>query len=76
MHKGQFIFSQLVRFLPKRAFDCLVEKYEGNKWVKTFTCWNHLLVLVFGQLSNRESLRDLITSLAPFKSYFHHLGFG
>lgn len=24
MHKGQFLFSQLVKFLPKRAFDCLV----------------------------------------------------
>lgn len=76
MHKGQFIFSQLIRFLPKRAFDCLVDKYEGNKWIKTFTCWNHLLVLVFAQLSNRESLRDLITSLAPYKTYYHHLGFG
>lgn len=76
MHKGQFIFSQLIRFLPKRAFDCLVDKYEGNKWIKTFTCWNHLLVLVFAQLSNRESLRDLITSLAPYKAYYHHLGFG
>ena len=76
MHKGQFIFSQLIRFLPKRAFDCLVDKYDGNKWIKTFTCWNHLLVLVFAQLSNRESLRDLITSLAPYKTYYHHLGFG
>lgn len=76
MHKGQLLFSQLVKFLPKRAFDCLVDKYEGNKWVKTFTCWNQLLVLVFGQLSNRESLRDLITSLAPYKAYYHHLGFG
>ena len=76
MHKGQFIFSQLIRFLPKRAFDCLVEKFEGNKWIKSFTCWNHLLVLVFGQLSNRESLRDLITSLAPYKTYYHHLGLG
>lgn len=76
MNKGQFIFSQLCKYLPKRAFDCLVEKYEGNKWVKSFTCWNHLLVLIFGQLSNRESMRDLITTLAPFKSYYHHLGFG
>lgn len=31
---------------------------------------------MFAQLSNRESLRDLITSLAPYKTYYHHLGFG
>lgn len=76
MHKGQFIFTQVCKFLPKRAFDCIVNKYEGNKWVKSFTCWNHLLVLIYGQLTNRESLRDLTTSLAPFKNMFHHLGFG
>ena len=76
MHKGQFIFTQVCKFLPKRAFDCLVNKYDGNKWVKSFTCWNHLLVLIYGQLSNRESLRDLVTSLAPFRNMFHHLGFG
>ena len=46
MHKGQFIFTQVCKFLPKRAFDCLVNKYDGNKWVKSFTCWNHLLVLI------------------------------
>lgn len=76
MHKGQFIFTQLCQFLPKRAFDCLVDKYEGNKYVKSFTCWNHLLVLIFGQLSCRESMRDLITSITPYHNFFHHLGFG
>ena len=76
MHQGQFIFSQLIKYLPKRAFDCLVNKYEGNKYVKSFTCWNHLLVLIIGQLSNRESLRDLIVSLNAHQDKFHHLGLG
>lgn len=76
MHKGQFIFTQLCQLLPKRAFDCLVDKYEGNKYVKSFTCWKHLLVMIFGQLSNRESIRDLIATLAPYRRQFHHLGFG
>ena len=30
MHKGQFIFTQVCKFLPKRAFDCLVNKYDGT----------------------------------------------
>lgn len=76
MHQGRFIFSQLIKRLPKRAFDCLVNKYEGNKYVKSFTCWNHLLVLIIGQLSNRESLRDLIVSLNVHREKFHHLGLG
>jgi len=41
MSSGQYVFSQLVDFLPKRTFDGIVNKYQGNKYVKTFTCWNH-----------------------------------
>ena len=76
MNQGRYIFSQLCDFLPVDHFKWLVKKYEGNKYVKSFSCWNHLLVLIFVQLSNRDGLRDLIVTLAPFKSAFHHLGFG
>lgn len=76
MNKGQYVFTQVCSFLPKSRFDWLVKKYEGNKYVKHFTCWNHLLVMLFGQLSCRESLRDLTTTLNCHKSKFFHLGFG
>ena len=76
MYQGRFVFTQLVDYLPRKFFEWLVTKYEGNKYVKSFSCWNHLLVLLFGQLSNREGLRDLIVTLTPFKFAFHHLGFG
>ena len=76
MNQGRYVFTQLVDFLPRKNFEWLVKKYEGNKYVKSFTCWNHLMVLLFGQLSNREGLRDLIVTITPFKSAFHHLGFG
>lgn len=76
MNTGKYIFSQLVEFLPQRVFDAIVMKYEGNKYVKHFTCWNQLLVMMFGQLSNRDSLRDLVTTLAAHGSKAYHLGFG
>ena len=76
MNVGKYIFSQLVDFLPVEHFKWLVKKYEGNKYIKSFTCWNHLLVLIYGQLTNRESMRDLIISLAPHQNAFNHLGFG
>ena len=63
MNQGQYVFTQLCSFLPKVKFDWFVKKYEGNKYIKSFTCWNHLLVMLFGQISNRESMRDLITTL-------------
>ena len=76
MSQGQYVFTQLCSFLPKRIFDCLVDKYEGNKWVKSFTCWHHLLIMVFGQLSNRKSMRDLIVTLNAHRSKFYRLGLG
>ena len=76
MNAGKYIFSQLVDFLPQRVFDNIVAKYDGNKYVKHFTCWNQLLVMIFGQLSNRDSLRDLIIATDAHSNKNYHLGFG
>lgn len=76
MNQGKFVFAQLTEFLPKRVFEGIVEKFKGNKYVKHFTCWNQLLTMIFGQLSNRESLRDLVTSLDAHYQKSYHLGFG
>lgn len=76
MNNGKYVFAQLISFLPQRAFDRFVSKYEGNKYVKHFTCWNQLLCMIFGQLSNRNSLRDLIVILDAHSSKTYHLGFG
>lgn len=59
MNKNKYVFAQLIEFLDKDKFRHLVDKYNGNRYVKSFTCWNQLLALMFGQLSNRESLRDV-----------------
>ena len=76
MNTGKYIFSQLIEFLPQRIFDRIVMKYEGNKYVKHFTCWNQLLIMMFGQLSNRDSLRDLISTISAHSIKSYHLGFG
>ncbi len=60
MYQYKYVFAQLIAFLDRNHFNYLVRKYAGDKYVKHFTCWNQLLTLMFGQLSNRESLRDLI----------------
>jgi IS4 transposase len=76
MNHGKYVFSQLVEFLPQRVFDRLVTKYDGNKKVRHFTCWNQLLCMIFGQLSSRDSLRDLIIVIEAHQSKSYHLGFG
>lgn len=34
-----------------RPYDRMVDKYEGNRYVKHFSCWNQLLCMLFGQLT-------------------------
>ena len=76
MNKSKYVFAQLIEFLDSDKFRHLADKYDGNRYVKHFTCWNQLLALMFGQLSNRESLRDLIVALEAHQSKRYHLGLG
>ncbi|MCI1640413.1 MAG: IS4 family transposase [Bacteroidales bacterium] len=76
MHNGKFVFSQLLDFIDKDVFLRISNKYDGNKYIKSFTCWNQLAVLMFGQLSNRESLRDVVLATQAHASKAFHLGFG
>ena len=76
MHKGKYVFSQLLDFLDRNHFNYLVRKYGGDRYVKDFTCYNQLAVLMFGQLSNRESLRDVVLATQAHASKAFHLGFG
>jgi len=76
MNTGKYIFAQMVEFLPQRVFDGFEIKYAGNKYVKLFSCWNQLLVMIFGQLTSRDSLRDLIVAIDAHSQKSYHLGFG
>ena len=76
MLKDKYVFAQLVKFLDNDKFRHIVDKYEGDKYVKSYTCWNQLLTMMFGQLSNRESLRDLIVALEAHAGKVYHLGIG
>ena len=62
MFQDKYVFFQLIAFPNRTQFNNYVRKYDGNRYVKHFTCWNQMLTMMFGQLSNRESLRDLIVA--------------
>lgn len=72
----QIRFCSTYCFSNKTYFNNNVRKYNGNRYVIHFTCWNHLQVMIFGQLSNRESLRNLIVAFEAHISKRCHLGVG
>ena len=76
MHKDKYVFAQLVEFLDRNHFNYIVRKYQGDKYIKSFSCWNQLLVMMFGQFAKSESLRDLIVALEAHWKKLYHLGMG
>lgn len=76
MNQGKYIFAQFTDFLSRRQFDNIVARYSGNKYVKSFTCWNQMLYMIFGQLMACDSMRDLMLALETHQSKCYHLGFG
>ena len=76
MHIGKFVFAQITKFLPQRKFERIVAKYNDRTQDWSMTHWNHMLVLMFGQLIGCGSLRELTDiTIAHGKKSFH-LGFG
>ena len=76
MNQGKYVFTQIATFLPQRVFDRIVKEYNGNYRVRHFTCWNQMMAMMFGQLSNRDSLRDLVLTINAHPSKLYHMGFG
>ena len=68
MYSGRLVFSQLMDFLPMPQFQRCVERYNGNYHIKTFSCFDQFLYMVFAQLSYRESLRDIESCLFAYSS--------
>ena len=38
MNKDKYVFAQLVGFLDNFKFQRIVKKYDGDKYVKSYTC--------------------------------------
>ena len=74
MYTGQIVFSQIMRFLPLRAFHRCVARYKGEHRVQKFDCLDQFLCMAFAQLTYRESLRDIEVCLRGNRSKLYHMG--
>jgi hypothetical protein len=74
MNEGRTIFSQLMDSLPRAEFRQCVERYQGNRRIRTFTCLDQFLCMAFAQLTGRESLRDIETCLRMMGAKLYHAG--
>ncbi len=74
MYQGKIIFSQIMDHLPIHTFRRKVQQYQGNRYVKNFSCLDQYLCMAFAQLTFRESLRDIEACLRAQRSKLFHMG--
>lgn len=75
MHTGKTLFAQLMDFLPWTTFTRIVNRYGGNRRVRSFSCAEQYRVMAFAQLTYRESLRDIEACLSAPSHKLYHRGF-
>ena len=57
MYGGQYVFAQVMDFLPLHVFRRCVARYSGEHRVKRFSCLDQYLCLAFAQLYRGPVLR-------------------
>ena len=75
MYLGKTLFAQLMDFLPWKTFHRIVDRCDGDRYVKSMTCADQFRVMAFAQLTYRESLRDIEVCLSVQSSKLYHMGF-
>ncbi|MCP5520960.1 MAG: IS4 family transposase [Verrucomicrobiales bacterium] len=74
MNAGKLVFAQLVEPIHPEQFRRCVRRYRGEYKVKSFACWDQFLCMAFGQLTFRESLRDVEVCLRSREEQLYHVG--
>ena len=74
MYTGKLVFSQAMDHLPLHTFRRCVQRYDGNRYIKHFTCQDQFRCMAFAQLTYRESLRDIEACLKAQSNKLYHMG--
>ena len=74
MNEGKTLFAQLMEFVPWTSFGRIVQRWDGNNGVRSFSCAEQFRVMAFAQLTWRESLRDIEATLGANASKLYGMG--
>ncbi len=70
------VIGELLKVLPRRVFASIVSQHQGDRYGKEFHSWDHLVVLLYGQLGGLSSLRELVELWNVQAPCHYHLGTG
>jgi putative transposase len=66
-------FAELLKHLPRSAFDQAVRAHQADKHRKGFSCWQQLIAMLYAQLSGASSLRVLASGFNAHSAHHYHL---
>jgi len=68
------LFSQLLNLFPRSEFQMAVKDHQAERYAKGFSCWNQFVAMLFCQLAQAHSLREICGGLACCLGKLRHLG--
>ena len=71
---GQPLYSQVIKLLDKEKILEISRKNGGERYIKRFDSWTHLVVMLYGVIMRFDSLREISTSLQAEARKLCHLG--
>ncbi len=74
MAHSSTIYNQLLQLIPRHQFEKAVKAYDGDRYVKYFSCWQQFITLLYSQIRNKDSLRDIELSLRAQSNRWYHVG--
>lgn len=74
MNVGKTLFAQVMEFVPWKTFGRVIQRHHGDAGVRTLNCADLFRVMVFAQLTWRESLRDIEVCLNANRAKLFHMG--
>ena len=70
------IFGSLLEPINRRQFQAAVDSLGGDAYDKSFKSWDHLVALIYAQLSGNDSLRGVVAGFNANPQHHYHLGTG
>ncbi|HLG29977.1 MAG TPA: DUF4372 domain-containing protein [Candidatus Brocadiales bacterium] len=68
------IFSELLKLYPRYRFEKAVELHNGDRYIKTFSTWQQFITMLYSQIKQKDSLRDIESGLMTQSAKWYHLG--
>jgi hypothetical protein len=63
-----------LKLFPRAEFEGFVQKHQGERHARGFSCWGQFVAMLFCQLAHAHSLREICHGLAACEGKLKHLG--